>query len=551
MLMKTKRMRRLSISVILVISTGLLSLALSKSDYYKNIAKSQKRINTIYKYLMSNYVDELNLEEFTKETIDHMLENVDPYTVYMVEEEKSDIDLLTKNAYFGIGVQIGKRDGKLTVISPIDDSPASKAGMMSGDVIVTIDGKNAGDISILDASKLIKGPKGTIVKLKVSREGSADLMDFDLERDEIVVKFVSYYGMIDDGTGYIRLTRFGKNAHDEIVTALDDLLSRNIHNLVLDLPDNTGGLLQSALEVLDLFVPKGEMLLTTKGRTSNANKEFRSKSDPMVPKDVKIAVLINLGSASASEIVAGTIQDLDRGILVGRTSFGKGLVQSIFPLDKQSTLKITTAKYYIPSGRLIQKPGYIDSAMVVSGEKEKNEYFTLSGRPVSGGGGVIPDSILEIEQSGALTQAIWRKGAFFTYVQKTKSNYATIEDVENDTLLLENFKSFLDTLDLNIILPGRSAFNESSKELISVDSTDEELSRALSSVEEYFQRRERSLFEREKAELEWRLMAEYIRIFEGFEEGMAYSLYFDKSVKTAISLLNDPEKYNHEITFHR
>lgn len=551
MLMKTKRMRRLSISVILVISAGLLSLALSKSDYYKNIAKSQKRINTIYKYLMSNYVDELNLEEFTKETIDHMLENVDPYTVYMVEEEKSDIDLLTKNAYFGIGVQIGKRDGKLTVISPIDDSPASKAGMMSGDVIVTIDGKNAGDISILDASKLIKGPKGTIVKLKVSREGSADLMDFDLERDEIVVKFVSYYGMIDDGTGYIRLTRFGKNAHDEIVTALDDLLSRNIHNLVLDLRDNTGGLLQSALEVLDLFVPKGEMLLTTKGRTSNANKEFRSKSDPMVPKDVKIAVLINQGSASASEIVAGTIQDLDRGILVGRTSFGKGLVQSIFPLDKQSTLKITTAKYYIPSGRLIQKPGYIDSAMVVSGEKEKNEYFTLSGRPVSGGGGVIPDSILEIEQSGALTQAIWRKGAFFTYVQKTKSNYATIEDVENDTLLLENFKSFLDTLDLNIILPGRSAFNESSKELISVDSTDEELSRALSSVEEYFQRRERSLFEREKAELEWRLMAEYIRIIEGFEEGMAYSLYFDKSVKTAISLLNDPEKYNHEITFHR
>lgn len=542
--------RRIVIRLAIVIGIGLLSLALSKSDYYKNIARSQKRINSIYKYLVTNYVDEINLDEFTKESVDKILTNVDPYTVYLVEDESSDIDLLTTNAYFGIGVQIGKRDGKLTVISPMDEGPAKRAGMISGDVIVNIDGKPSKDLTIHEASKLIKGPKGTVVKLEIQREGIADLLNFDLERDEIIVKFVSYHGLLDDSTGYIRLTRFGKNARNEMVAALNDLMERNAKNLILDLRDNTGGLLQSALDVLDLFIPRGKLLLETKGRIKTANKEFYSKQDPLVPENIGLAVIINSGSASASEIVAGAIQDLDRGVLLGKTSFGKGLVQSIYPLDKQSTLKITTAKYYIPSGRLIQKPGYIDSAIVNQHPVEKNGYFTLSGRPVTGGGGIVPDTIIDTKHAGPLTQAVWRKGAIFSFVQKQKHKYESFETLTRDAGLMEDFRLYLNTIDLDIRLPGRSGFEESKSDILSADSLNIELNAAIADISAYFQNRENELFDEEFDDLNWRLLSEFKRILVNSDAGTAYALGFDKTVLAARELINDKENYTNLITFH-
>jgi len=541
---------KILLSIIFILAAGIMFMGLSKSDYYKNIAKSQKRINTIYKYLMSNYVDELDLDRFTKESIDNILLSVDPYTVYMVEEEKSDIELLTNNAYFGIGVQIGKREGFLTVISPMDEGPARRAGMISGDIIFTIDGTPTEHISIHEASKLIKGEKGTVVKLEIQREGESDLIPFDLERDEIIVKFVSYFGMLEDNTGYIRLTRFGKNAEKEMVNAIDSLLDQGAENIVLDLRDNTGGLLRSALEVLDMFIPKGELLLNTKGRVSGSNREYHSKNNPIVPESVKLAVLINGGSASASEIVAGTIQDLDRGILLGKTSFGKGLVQSIFALDNKSTLKITTAKYYTPSGRLIQKPGYVDSLMVKDNGIIQDGYFTSSGRPVSGGGGVEPDSTIELEKTGPLTQAVWRRGAFFTFVQKNKLNYGSFAELSADRELMENFHKYLDTINLNIILPGRTHFEDSKMALTAIDSSNTGLNSAFDDIETYFAEREQKLFAKEKDELSWRLLSEFLRIYDGREAGTAFSLKYDKTVSTAVTLFNSDDNYDKLVTFH-
>ena len=329
---------------LLLILIATISITFTQTSFYRKIANSQSLINQVYTQIFSTYVDQLDPEAFTKSSINSITENLDPYTTLLVEDEQYNINLLTDGKYGGVGIQLGYRDKEMTVISPMIDSPAQKAGIIGGDIIVKIDETDVKDLSFNDAAAKIRGRRGTKVKLTVKRYGVTDPLQFDLTRSRIDVKDVTYAGMISPQTGYIRLNRFSRFTPRDFQKELLEMNKQNLSELIIDLRDNTGGLLSAAVNILDMLVDKELPLVSTKGRTKESNRAFFSKRDPIISNDIKIIVLINEGSASASEIVAGAIQDLDRGLVIGKKSFGKGLVQTAYEVDKKRTLKITTAR---------------------------------------------------------------------------------------------------------------------------------------------------------------------------------------------------------------
>ncbi|MBC8215471.1 MAG: PDZ domain-containing protein [Candidatus Marinimicrobia bacterium] len=541
--MKHKIMKKYIVIPASLLLAGFLSLALTKTDVYKEVAQSIKLLNNAYKYIITYYADEVNVDEFTRSVLRSMSSELDPYTIYLEAEERHGIDLLKTGKYGGVGIQIGKREGKLTVIAPMDDSPAKRAGIMSGDVISKIDSTFTQDLDINDAAKMIRGEKKTQVILTIDRESEDSAIEFALIREDIRVKDVAYSGMIDGGIGYIRLTRFSKNSSGELQYALENLLSENADGLILDLRDNPGGLLQSAIEILDMFIPKGDTLLSTRGKVRESNRIYTSRHKPIVPEEVNLAILINGGSASASEIVAGAIQDLDRGIVVGKRSFGKGLVQSVYRLGKDRSLKITTAKYYIPSGRLIQKPDYVDEDLIIAPTDEDSLFTTVGGRKVAGGGGITPDIDVDIKPSGPLLRECWRNGWFFSFIQREKNRYSTFEDVQADVALMERFQTFLDTMDVNVQLSGERLYDDAKEKLTALDSTNTNLEIAFAQIDAFIYDEESSLFEREKEDLEHRLMIEFADHFSGATGRFNVSLKKDEAVLRAIELLKNSEKY--------
>jgi len=541
-----QKLSKISILSIAVIVISLFSLALTKSDVYRELAHSQRLINEVYKSLITRYADRLDTEKFTKTVINNILDDLDPYTVYLEDDEKKGLDLLTKGKYGGVGINLGERDKKLTVISPIDNSPAKHKGIIAGDIIVKIDGSLTEEMSLDDAASHIRGPKGTDVTLSIKRFGNEQLIDFVLTRADITVKDIPYAGMLDDETGYIRLMRFSKNSGPEMRSSIMNLQRDNARRIIIDMRDNPGGLLQSAIEILDMILPKGELLLSTKGRLPEANKRYIARKKPVIEEDVKIAILINEGSASASEIIAGTIQDLDRGVIVGTTSFGKGLVQSVYGLDGSGkrSLKVTTAKYYIPSGRLIQKPGYINDGLVVRGEKEDSLFFTVGGRTVKGGGGITPDYEVKMPKSTPLLRECWRKGLFFSFAQERQHKYDSYEDALIDLDLITDFKVFIDDHDLDVTTEGEKQFQEARIKLAALDSTNMDLTHAFDFVETFIIGWEATLFEMEKNDLRRRLLLELASIMKGSEFRVEESIKDDPVVIKAKEILQDPVAYS-------
>ena len=525
---------------------GLFSLALTKSDVYRELARSQRLINEVYKSLITRYADRLDTEKFTKTVINNILDGLDPYTVYMEDDEKEGLDLLTKGKYGGVGINLGERDKKLTVISPIDNSPAKQKGIIAGDVILKIDGSSTEEMSLDDAASHIRGPKGTDVTLSIKRFGNEQLIDFVLTRADITVKDVPYAGMLDDETGYIRLMRFSKNSGPEMRSSIMNLQRDNARRIIIDLRDNPGGLLQSAIEILDMLIPKGDLLLSTKGRLPEANKQYTARKKPVVEDDIKIAILINEGSASASEIIAGAVQDLDRGVIVGTPSFGKGLVQSVYGMDGSGkrSLKVTTAKYYIPSGRLIQKPGYINEELVVRDEKEDTLFFTVGGRAVKGGGGITPDYEVKMPKSTPLLQECWRKGLFFSFAQERQHKYDNYEDALIDLDLINDFKVFIDGHELDLTTDGEKQFQQARTKLTALDSTNLDLTHAFDFVETFIIDWEATLFKTEKDDLRRRLLLTLAGIMEGSEFRVEESIKDDPVVIKAKEILQDPVAYS-------
>jgi carboxyl-terminal processing protease len=538
-MMKNKQIFKTTIFII----TVLTFLNAGTKDIYKQVRENQSLMNDVYRHLITNYVDDINLDVFTKMSINNMLYDLDPYTVYLENEERSGIEMLTKGKYGGIGIQIGKREKVLTVIAPIENTPAKRAGIVSGDKIIKIDSTEAVGLSMDDAAKLIRGVKGSRVILTIQRFGETDFIEFELTREDIKVKDISFSGMLDDQTGYIRLTRFSRNSDREMKKALQDLLNQNMTGLILDLRDNPGGLLNAAVNILDLFIEKGEMLVWTNGKTQKSKRKYKSKSDPLVPKDVNVTVLVNQGSASASEIVAGAIQDLDRGVVVGRTTFGKGLVQTVFNIDKDRSLKITTAKYFIPSGRLIQKPGYLPDEILADTTVQDSIFYTKGGRKVSGAGGITPDYEVDISRTLPILSASWRQGLFFSFVQKHKIDYNTFDDAENDTTLMAQFENYLYDSELDIFMKGESNYLDMKEMLWEMDSTDIEIQGAIDILDSYFEQKAISQFELEENKLHNWLMVEFADHFHGNDGRVKQSSIDDKYIQKAISILNDPVVY--------
>ena len=536
---------RINSKIIFVIVFSIVAIAATKNDIYRKIKDSQRTINNVYKYLITHYVDDINLEKFTKMSIDNMLSDLDPYTVYLVDDQKSGLDMITNGKYGGVGIQIGKRDDFITVIAPTEDSPAKRAGILAGDVLIKIDGKDTESMSMDDAAKLIRGKKGTKIILTIERFNEDEPIDFSLTREDIPVKDVSYYGMLDESIGYIRLTRFSKNSATEVEKAVNSLMGNDLTSIVLDLRDNPGGLLNSAVSILDMFIKKKELLVWTDGKAKQSKKKYYSKSDPIVPDDIQIAVLINGGSASASEIVAGVMQDLDRGVVIGRQSFGKGLVQTVYNLDRNKALKVTTAKYYIPSGRLIQKSGYLPDEILADTASVDTLFETAGGRVVKGGHGITPDYEIEPKERKPILIACLRKGLFFSYVQKNKYMYDSFEEVNNDPILLDKLEEYIMSHDedLNIKLDGENNYLDTKEKLMNLDSNNISISGAIELLDSYFEERAITQFDREADDIRQWMLMEFAQQFDGEPGRMKVTQKIDEDIIKAINVLDDPFVY--------
>jgi carboxyl-terminal processing protease len=398
-----------------------------------------------------------------------------------------------------------------------------------------------------DAAAKIRGKKGTRVKLTIKRYGENENIDFVLTRSSIDVKDISYSGQVTPTTGYIRLNRFSRFASRDFQKELVNLSKKDIEQLIIDLRDNTGGLLSAAVNILDMVTDKDLPLVSTKGRTKESNRSFYSKRKPIISNDVRIVVLINEGSASASEIVAGAIQDLDRGIVIGEKSFGKGLVQTAYEIDKKRTLKITTARYFIPSGRFIQKRDYIDSKFLINKADEDSLFKTMNGRIVYGNGGITPDSIVVDKKMESISTQFWRNGYFYSYAQENKYLYNSFSEVEKDEELLNNFNKYIEKRN-KATLPGQKELQELEKNIMSIDSSDFVARKALNTLSDFYNKNIAEKTNNESDEMYQLLLLEYAGLFNGPRGRIEQSFTNDIVLKTAISIVENKNLFTSTIS---
>jgi len=431
------------------------------ADYVHEIRKNIEIFGLVYSEISQKYVDQVDPAKVLKAGINGMLGTLDPYTVLIEQEDNDQLQIMTTGKYGGLGMLIGPRDGWPTVVEPpYEGTPAQRAGIREGDQIIEVDGQVTKGMSTNDAASKLRGEVGTPVVVKIRREGEPEPIEFRLIRAEIVVHDVSYSGIVRDGIGYIKLTRFSRNAGHEIRDAIRQLRTQNAKGIILDLRNNPGGLLEQAVEVSENFVKKGDQIVSTRGRIEGSVQKYISEKDPAAGT-LPLIVLVNEFSASASEIVAGAIQDLDRGVILGAPTYGKGLVQTVVRLTGDAALKVTTAKYYIPSGRLIQKESNLhkeqadifaqdeDAAPPTAVDEKKQEapaehFQTAHGRDVFGGGGIKPD--VEI-QTPKLTQyeiALLRKMMLFNFAIQYAARHPELKPgFQVDEKLLGELQQFL------------------------------------------------------------------------------------------------------------
>ncbi|MDH4070475.1 MAG: S41 family peptidase, partial [Ignavibacteria bacterium] len=388
-----------------IVSAGVLMLGWMPAgagspdgNHFLEVNKSIDIFGRVYKEISSNYVDEIQPSRFMDVGIEAMLGSLDPYTVYIDRENGDEVELLTSGKYGGIGVTIGYRDGTVQVMSVMDGYSAQRQGLIPGDRILEVDDTPVKGKKPDVVRNLTRGAPGTEVRLLIDREGEVSPLAFVLIREEIRLRNVTYATRFSDDIGYVRLERFSRNAGEEVRQAIKDLRDEGeLRGLVLDLRGNPGGLLEAAVEVVSKFVPRGSEIVSTRGRRPESAKTYQSSEEPLA-SDIPLVVLTDRESASASEIVSGAIQDLDRGLIVGDRTFGKGLVQTIIPLNYGAQLKVTTARYYIPSGRSIQEIDYenrtADGVFAPYADSARHEFRTVGGRVVYEHGGIAPDSVV-------------------------------------------------------------------------------------------------------------------------------------------------------------
>lgn len=435
----------------MVADTGMTATGATRSPK-GDISRNLDIFTSIYKALQTSYVDSIDADKSMNTAIGAMLNEIDPYTEYISEADQDDFLTISTGEYGGIGSYIGERDGKVFVSEPREGSPAQKGGLKPGDVFLVIDGDSLKGLHSDEVSKRLKGQAGTKVAITVKRPYVADsIVDIELTREKIEIDPVPYYGVVKGNIGYIQLTSFNEKTFQKTRDALLDLKSKpEVKSIVLDLRGNGGGLLESAVQVVGLFVPKGTEVVRTRGKGQLNEKIYKTTQKP-VDTEIPLAVIVNGGSASAAEIVTGALQDLDRAVIVGERSFGKGLVQSTRQLPYNGLLKVTIAKYYIPSGRLIQAIDYShrnpDGTVARIPDSLTTVWHTANGREVRDGGGITPDVKVEYPEGNRLVYNIVKDNWSFDFANKYAATHPTVpapeEFVVTDTIF-DEFKRFID-----------------------------------------------------------------------------------------------------------
>jgi len=425
----------------------ILCFAFAKpAEKYFDIAKSLDIFATLFKEVNTYYVDEVEPEKLIRSGIEGMLQSLDPYTDYISEDELESFRITTTGQYGGIGALIGVINKKVVITHPYKDFPAYNAGIKVGDEIISIDGKNIQGKSTSDISSLLKGQPKTEVNLKIRRVGQKESVALKIRRERITLSNLSFFGIVEPEIGYLRLDDFTSGASREVADALQKLKEQGAKKIILDLRDNPGGLLHEAVNIVSLFIPRGKEVVSTKGKVEEWNKSYKTLNSP-VDTEIPMVVLVSDGSASASEIVAGALQDYDRAVLIGRKTFGKGLVQTTRQLAYNSQLKVTTAKYYIPSGRCIQALDYThrkdDGTVDRVADSLKSEFKTNKGRKVFDGGGLDPDVSITDEYVGTVTAALVNSGLVFEFASSYCAANPMKPDLKSFHLSEADYQKFL------------------------------------------------------------------------------------------------------------
>ena len=440
------------ILLVTILLTGLQTFAQKTNNDFE-ISKNLDIFTELYKQLDLNYVDEINPGDLVKTGIDAMLGTLDPFTNYIPEADIEDYKLMTTGQYGGIGALIHKQGDYVVVSEPYEGFPAQKTGLKPGDKILEVDGHSAKFKTTDDVSQILKGEPGTTIKLLIEREGTPKPFLLIVQRETIKIDNIPYYGMLTPNVGYLKLSGFTQNAASEVKKAFLELKEKNdLQGLIFDLRGNGGGLLNEAVDIVNIFAEKGELVVSTKGKEVLRDKSYYTTAKA-VDTEIPLVFLVDPGSASASEIVTGAMQDLDRGIILGERTYGKGLVQNVFPLSYNAKVKITVAKYYIPSGRCIQAIDYShkddDGKSTKVPDSLISEFSTKNGRKVYDGGGIDPDVKLEPELFSPITAALFTKFIIFDYANKFNREHDSIPQVEDFTItdeIFNDFKNYVDKL---------------------------------------------------------------------------------------------------------
>jgi carboxyl-terminal processing protease len=426
-----------------------LKAQLNETQHFE-VSKNLDIFNSVFKELNLFYVDSIDAKTAIQTGIESMLETLDPYTEYISEDQMADFKFKITGEYAGIGAVITFRDGKILIMDPYEGMPAARSGLQAGDQILEIDGESLAGKSSADASEKLKGQPGSKVKIKYLRQGTKKPVTIEIERERIHLSPITYYGVLDSTIGYIALSNFTDQCFQDFRAAFVDLKKNHgITSLIIDLRNNPGGIMEEALQIVNMFVPKGKVLLSTKGKVKQWDRVFRATQNP-VDLEIPLVVMVNRGSASASEIVAGALQDLDRAVIVGRRSYGKGLVQTPRDLPYNAQLKITTSKYYIPSGRCVQAIDYAHRNPEGYAERIPDSlttvFYTENRRPVRDGGGVNPDFIVAEERIPTISFYMDNDGIFFDFVVQWRilhPEIATPFDFQLSDADYEEFKRFV------------------------------------------------------------------------------------------------------------
>jgi len=540
-----KKFKHLIVVSVLVI-TSIISIGFV--DHYFEISKNIDIFTTLYKELNTFYVDETDPGKLMKKGIDEMLKTLDPYTAYIPESEIEDFRFMTTGQYGGIGAMITKEEEYVIISEPYENFPAQKAGLMAGDIILEINEVSAKGKTTEEVSKVLKGQPNTSVNLSILRKNQETPFEVTFEREKISIPSVSYSEYIEEGIGYLRLRSFTKNCANDVKKAIVDLKqSQTLNGLILDLRSNPGGLLNESVDIVNLFVEQGEEVVSTKGKIKSWDKSYIASKKPL-DTEVPLVVLINSASASASEIVAGAIQDLDRGVLIGQRSYGKGLVQQTRKLSYNAQLKLTVAKYYIPSGRCIQALDYSnrndDGSIGKVPDSLMTSFNTRNGREVKDGGGILPDIRIETEKYGMIISSLFKERLFFDYA----TEYRFLNDSISDSMIFSDaefiqFKNYISDKEYTY-----KTETEKKLEQLKTKAQEEEYFLAISDIydllEKKIQENKNDDLEKSKDNIKEILTGEIMSRYYYQKGRIKAGLNFDIEVKEAIEILRDKKRYN-------